>query len=123
MRRSYVITTEGNLMLHKKGRDILYEDSIEVKINKENSYQLFKVEKDKKYKYNTEANGEILNEAITLFREEFGDFTENDGNTVIEFNISMENAKFILLMSRKQGFVNFILDYYFKKREEEKNEE
>ena len=113
-----------DLYVNKRGRSLIFDDSIDVKITNENKKQLFKRSiEEGTHKNNTYINGKVLSEAIAYFTAKYDDYTTELEHTLISFDIKVKDAKFIYLMSRKQGFVNFLLDMYFKETLQENEEE
>ena len=107
------------IFLHKKGRKVIFDDSIRIRMNEKNKKRLNGTSYDNHaVAGNTRVNGEVLHKAIERFINTFGDFTKEEKNGEMEFDISTSDMRFILFMSRKQGFVNFLLDWYYKYLEE-----
>ena len=106
---------DGVLVMDKRGREVIYDDSIYVKISAENKKKIIlQNTKSGSIKNDSYANGDILHNAIKKFIDVFGDFTDAESHKEMEFTLHVSDAKFVLMMSRKIGFVNFLIDWYFK---------
>ena len=118
------ITDEGELMLDKRGMEVAYDDSLYVKVSARNRTAIMKkTTREGSRKNDTYVNGDILHKAVLKFIDDFGDYTAEEEYTEMEFTLHVTDAKFILMMSRKKGFVNFLIDWYLKQEEEKiKNE-
>lgn len=125
MKKDSFVIENGELYFYKGGRKVIFNDSIRVLINDKNKKRLYNTAYENGVrKNNTWIHGKILHEAIEEFKSEFEDYTADETHDELEFDADSKDAKFIVLMSRKTGFVNFLLDWYYTKlKEENKNGE
>jgi hypothetical protein len=124
MKKDSFVIENGELYFYKGGRKLIFNDSIRANINEQNKKKLYNTAFENGVKKNnTWVHGKVLHAAIEAFKEEFGDFTADETHDELEFDADSRDAKFIVLMSRKTGFVNFLLSWYYQKIKEEEIED